>query len=128
VQSQAVQPEIVRLTLSTGDFVDVIKELNAGEYWDLLLALGERQIFAKILAYVTGWSLVGLDGQPLPYSLELPVNVRRDTIRAQNKRFVRELIATLDRHEQAEEAAHAAKKKTPADAPGSSATSPSVAP
>ena len=53
-QTQVVQPGIERLTLSTGDFVDVIKELNAGEYWDLLTALGDRQAFAKILAYVTG--------------------------------------------------------------------------
>jgi hypothetical protein len=126
-QTQVVQPGIERLTLSTGDTVDVIKELNAGEYWDLLMALGDRQPFAKILAYVTGWSFVGLDGQPLPYSLDLPASTRRDTVRALNKRVVRELIATLDRHEAEVDAAFAKKKPAPATPPAAPASSPTSA-
>lgn len=113
-QSHIVTPIVVRLTLSTGEFVDVIKELNAGEYWDLLAAMADRVPFAKILAYVTGWSFVSLDGQPLPYSLDLPATVRRDTVRSLNKHIVRELQVTLDRHEQTEETERTAKKKAPA--------------
>jgi hypothetical protein len=121
-ESHVVRPESARLSLSTGEFVDVTKELNAGEYWDLLQALAARAPFAKIVAYVIGWSLVGLDGQPLPYSLDLPEALRRDTVRALNKRIVRELVAQIDRHEQAVDAAYEAKKKTSAAAPASAPT------
>jgi hypothetical protein len=119
---RVVQPAIVRLPLSAGDFIDVQKELNAGDYYDLLVAMADRKPFAKILAYLIGWSLVGLDGQPLPYSLELPETARRDTVRSLNKATYRELSAVLDRHEQAEEKAFDAKKKTKAVEPVSVAT------
>jgi hypothetical protein len=119
---RVVQPAIVRLLLSGGDYIDVQKELNAGDYHDLLVAMADRTPFAKILAYLIGWSLVGLDGHPLPYSLELPERERRDTVRSLNKATYRELAAVLDRHEKAEEAALDAKKKTPVAAPGSAAT------
>jgi hypothetical protein len=115
-RSRVVTPEIVRLPLSDGEWIDVKKELNAGEYVDMLAAMAERQSFFKILAYVTGWSLVAPDGQPLPYDVELPENVRRDTVRAQDKGTFREIVAGLDRHEAAVEAA---KKKTPAIEPAS---------
>jgi len=108
---RVVVPETVRLPLSDGDFVDVKQELNAGEYVDLLTALAQRQPFSKAVAYVVGWSLVGLDDKPLPYDLELPETVRRDTLRSLDKATMRELTAVLDRHEAAEEAAREAKKK-----------------
>lgn len=110
-RSRVVQPDVVRLALTDGDFIDVKRELNAGEYFDLLTALADRQKFAKILAYVVGWSLVGLDGQPLPYDTDDPAPTRRDTIGALDKATLRELIATIDRHETAQEA-ELAKKKT----------------
>jgi hypothetical protein len=126
-ESQCVRPDLDTFTLSTGDTVTILQELNAGEYWDLLQARAARESFALILAYAVSWSLVGLDGQPLPYSLELPLATRRDTVRGLNKRIVRELIARLTKHEEAEEAAYAKKKPTPPAAPASSATSPSPA-
>jgi hypothetical protein len=119
---RVVQPGITRLSLSGGDYIDVQQELNAGDYYDLLIAMTDRKPFAKILAYLLGWSLVGLDGQPLPYSLALPEQERRDTIRNLNKSTLRELVAVIDRHEEAEEAALVAKKKTPGDVPVSTAT------
>jgi hypothetical protein len=118
-QCRVVAPGTERLSLSDGDFVDVIRELNAGEYFDLLVAQADRQPFAKVLAYVVGWSFVGLDGTPLPYSLDLPENARRDTVRALNKASIKELIAALDRHETAEDAKRAAQKKSPTTAPAS---------
>lgn len=119
---RVVQPEVVRLLLSGGDFIDVKKELTAGEYFDLLIAQTERQAFAKILAYVVGWSFCGADGQPVPYSLDLPETLRRDTVRALDKATSRELIAALDKHEQAVDAALAKKKDTPPIARVSSPT------
>ena len=107
---RVVQPKVVRLPLSGGDFVDVKQELTAGEYFDLLIAQSDRQPFAKILAYVIGWSLCGAGDLPIPYSLDDPEPVRRDTVRALDKATARELIAALDKHEQAVDAARTEKK------------------
>jgi hypothetical protein len=113
---RVVQPELVRLRLSGDDYIDVQKELNAGDYFDLLVALSARQGFATILAYLVGWSLVGLDEQPLPYALELPENVRRDTLRSLDRATYLEITEAIARHERTEEAAANAKKKTRAPA------------
>jgi hypothetical protein len=107
-----VAPEVVRLSLSDGDYLDVNKELNAGQYLELLTALVDRKPFAKAIAYLVSWSLVGLNGQPLPYDLDLPEEERRATIGALDKGTVREITAALDKHEAAEQAAVDTKKKT----------------
>jgi hypothetical protein len=107
-----VAPEVVRLSLSDGDYLDVNRELNAGQYLELLTALVDRKPFAKAIAYLVSWSLVGLNGQPLPYDLDMPEEDRRSTIGALDKGTVREITVALDRHEAAEEAALDAKKKT----------------
>jgi hypothetical protein len=111
----------VRLPLSDGDHLDVQKELNAGQYLELLTALVDRKPFAKAIAYLVSWSLVGLNGQPLPYDLDMPEADRRSTIGALDKNTVREITAALDKHEAAEQAAVDTKKKTPSFAPVSSA-------
>ena len=121
---RVLAPETDRLPLSDGDFLDVKRDLNAGEYFDLISDMADRKPFAKILHYVIGWSLTGLDGKALPYSLDLPENVRRDTVRSLDKYTLRELIAVLDRHEQAQEDARAARKNVPGGGIGSSAISP----
>jgi hypothetical protein len=124
---RVVAPEVVRLSISEGDYLDVQKELNAGQYWKLLNALAERKMFAKPLAYIVGWSLVGREidangyNKPLPYDLDLPEDVRRATLAALDKATIREIIAVLDKHEAAEQWAVEAKKKTPDSAPVSSA-------
>lgn len=118
---RVVAPEVVRLPLSDGDYLDVNKELNAGQYIELLTALVDRKTFAKPLAYLVSWSLVGLNGQPLPYDLDLPEETRRATLGALDKGTMREITAALDKHEATEQAALDAKKKTPSSAPGSSA-------
>lgn len=125
---RVVSPAIVRLPLSDGDFIDVNQELNAGQYYDLLSALMERKAFSKAIAYIVGWSLIGLDGQPLPYDFDLPEETRRATLAALDKQTIREIVAVLDRHEAAEQAAIDAKKKTPATAVESAAISESVKP
>jgi hypothetical protein len=109
---RVVAPEVVRLSLSDGDYLDVNKELNAGQYLELLTALVDRKPFAKAIAYLVSWSLVGLNGQPLPYDLDMPEEERRATIGALDKGTVREITAALDKHEAAEQAAVDAKKKT----------------
>lgn len=125
---RVVRPETIRLPLSDGDWIDVIRELNAGEYFDCILEMTERKRFAKILAYVIGWSFVDLDGSPLPYSVELPIEERRAIVAAQDTGTIREMIVALDRHEAAANAAIDAKKKIPPSSSTSSPPSGSVAP
>jgi hypothetical protein len=108
-----VVPGIVRLPLSGGDYLDVTKELNAGEYYDMLIAQSERKLFAKPIAYLVAWSLTGVADAPIPYDLEMPEDERRATIRALDKATIREIGAAIDKHEAAEDAALEAKKKTP---------------
>jgi hypothetical protein len=119
---RVVAPEVVRLPLSDGDYLDVQKELNAGQYVELLGALMDRRPFAKAVAYLVGWSLVGLDDKPLPYDLDAPEATRRATLAGLDKATMREITAALDHHEAAEEAALEAKKKTSGSAPASSPT------
>lgn len=119
---RVVAPKIVRLALSEGEYLEVHQELNAGQYVEMLSALMDRKPFAKAIAYIVGWSLLGLDDQPLPYDLDLPEDVRRATLGHLDKATLREITAALDKHEAAEDAALNAKKKTPASEPALSAT------
>lgn len=123
-----VQPDGVRLHLSDGDFVDVKKELNAGEYFDLLMQMDASKAFAKVLAYLIGWSFLGADATPLPYSLDMDEKARRDTIRKLDKPTIRELVALVNKHEAAEERTYEAKKKTLVTSPASETTSISATP
>ncbi len=115
-----VVPETVRLALSNGDYLDVTKELNAGEYYDMLIAMSERKPFAKPLAYLVAWSLTGVGDTPIPYDLDMPEDVRRSTLRSLKVSKMREITTALDKHEAAADAVLEAKKKIPDSAPGSS--------
>jgi hypothetical protein len=99
-----VQPGIVRLPLSDGEWIDVKQELTAGEqrhadagrYKEILS--GERPTLdyermgtTRILAYVTGWSLVGFDGTPEPFDESSLNSVDMDTFQ--------EITAAIDAHE-----------------------------
>jgi len=122
---RVVVPETVRLPLSDGDFLDVWKELNAGQYLDFIVAMTDRRPFAKVQAYVLAWSFVGVDGTPVPWDPDTDAATRLGTLRSLDKGTMREMIAALDRHEAAEEAALAEKKRTPPVAPASTGTSTS---
>jgi hypothetical protein len=104
-----VRPETVRVTLKDGEWLDLAKELTAGEYRDMHVAqmkdtpagsgfvLDYRHVgFSTILAYVKEWSFVDLDGKPLPVS--------EDWLRKFN-------TATFDEIREAAEAHHAASEK-----------------
>ncbi len=126
-----VQPEVVRLPLSDGDFLDVKKQLTAGE---------ERQVFSrqiraqglgdkaqldldqvgksKIVMYVLGWSFVDATGHPVPFS-----ESALDNLDAESFSEIRDAV---DAHEAAVEAERAARKNGPTSETTSSAISPSV--
>jgi len=77
-----VTPESVRLPLSRGEYLDVKKELNTGEHRQMIAEqfkdMGPTDAGAltvalnklgmnRVLAYVLGWSFVGLDHKPLKF-------------------------------------------------------------
>ena len=88
-----VQPDVVRLPLSNGHFIDVKRELNAGEHrrvWANMVRDGvrpgeptvldpERVGLAQIMEYLVGWSFCDSHGAPVPISeaavknLQLPI-------------------------------------------------------
>jgi hypothetical protein len=80
-QCALASADVVRLPLPDGHFITVKKELNAGEAVDLEYVTGNRT-FPAVLAYLVGWSLVGFDETPIPYSPMQSVDERLSTLRA----------------------------------------------
>jgi hypothetical protein len=136
-RERGVTPDRVRLPLSDGDYVDVKRELNAGEYRKLLysqfkdnpagdaLTVDPAKVgIAKLLAYLLGWSLVSVvDHQPIPYDPQDPEELRRAVLDDLDTATYKELIAVVTAHEAQQDAATEAQKKTRITAPLSSVTS-----
>ena len=114
-RSRFVAPEVVRLTISEGDWIDVKRELNAGEtrriYTDLIrdfrageqATLDPKQVgLTKILNYVVGWSFVDADNRPVPFSQAALENLDTDSYK--------EIADAIDAHDTASEKARAERK------------------
>lgn len=117
-----VEPNIKRLPLSDGDYIDVKRELNAREsrrvYARMIkggqIESGEKAMldpeqvgFTKIVEYLTGWSFVDASGQPVPVSEDAVGNLDVDTLR--------ELITAIDAHEEAVAAEKNKRGETPSE-------------
>jgi len=107
-----VTPDAVRLPLSDGDFLTVKKELNAGEYHALVTEGVSGKPFAVVIAYLIGWSLVGLGEQPIAYGLHQSTDERRDVLGSLDVPTIVEIVAALDAHQAANERAIQEKKTT----------------
>jgi len=131
------RPEIVRLPLSDGQFIDIKKRLNHGERedlfarWSPLVTPGEPMKMqrkevrtAKVLAYLVGWSAT-TDGQPIPYALEMPEAVRLDTLHNLDPDTFSMIHDAIEAHEETIAQARAAQKKIPSGSPPADSTSPS---
>jgi hypothetical protein len=120
---RVVAPEEVRLSLSDGDYVDVKKVLNAGEYRKLVydqfkdsdgeaIRIDHAKVgIAKLLAYILGWSFTGFNDTPLPYAPDQPEEIRRATLDNLDQDTYRELIAAINAHEAEQDRILEAKKK-----------------
>jgi len=110
-----VQPEVDRLQLSDGDYVDIKRELSAGEQNDLMgdlieeYAAGEKVklkpkevIRARLRAYIVGWSFTDPDGRPVPVSPSSIYNLDQPT--------QTEIVAAIDAHEAARKTQEDARK------------------
>jgi hypothetical protein len=100
-----------------GDWIDVKKELTAGEQRHIFtglvkqMHLGEKTELdpdqlgkTKLLEYIVGWSFVSFDGQPEPVSESAIDCLDIDTYN--------ELLAAVEAHETAEAARREDRKKT----------------
>lgn len=87
-----VKPQVTRLPLSGGDWIDVKRRLNTGEQHDLfarmlppLVTPGEKMqlqskevLLAKVSAYLLDWSLTD-QGRPVPVTDGAIKNLDPDT-------------------------------------------------
>lgn len=135
--SDFVKPEVARLSLAGGQFVDVKKRLNHGESEDMFALMspfvgadGRVQVnlrevrMAKVLSYVVGWSLSS-DGTPVAMSLEMPHDARKDTINSLDPDRFNEIHQAIEQHENAVYQERAAEKKGRDGAKPSPVISPS---
>jgi hypothetical protein len=133
---RVVQPDVVRVQISDGDYLDVKKTLNAGEYRDLIAGMagvshfGEKATvdmkkvgITKVLQYLVGWSLVGVDNKPLPYDIDLPEEARVSALRSLDRETFSEIVEAIDAHESKTETE---RKNVPAGAKESPAISTSA--
>lgn len=118
-----VQPSIVRLPLTEGDWIEIKHELTAGEEREVFarmtksLEAGQRpqldasQVqIATVLAYLVGWSFVDAAGRP--------VDVTEAAVKQLDTDSFKEVHAAIAAHEAA-----VAVKKTVSRA-GANASSP----
>jgi hypothetical protein len=115
-----VPPDVQRLPLSDGDFLDVKCALTAGEQREIFIQqikggvitsgqetqLDPRKIgITRIVAYIVGWSLVDGDGRPIAFS--------EDALLAQDPDTLREITAAVDAHVEQQERRRAERRDNP---------------
>jgi polyhydroxyalkanoate synthesis regulator phasin len=109
----------VKTELNAGEarkvFTDVIREAKAGQAWDLD---PEKVGPTQVLAYVTRWSLLDAQGQP--------VEVTETTLNALDQDTYQEILAAVERHDAACEAKRIARKNGQAGETASPRISPSL--
>lgn len=126
-----VQPDVVRLPLSDGDWIDVKKELNAGEQRRVFSRLVKAMHFnekaevdpeqvglSKVVEFLVGWSFTDSGGKPVPVSEAAIGNLDGATYA--------EIVKAVDAHEEASDKARDERKNEKGDETRSSAISSSV--
>ena len=113
-RNRVVSPETIRLPLSDGDFLTVKKELNAGEYIDLLTAASAGSLLreaARLPRRAGRWS--AHNDAPIAFHLGLSLDERRDVLRSLDTATITEIVAAIKAHEEANDLALAEKKRIP---------------
>lgn len=128
-----VKPDVVRVPLAHGDFIDLKRELNTGEYREMLAdqykessdpertaVVNLRRVgLSRVMAYLMGWSFVDLDGKPLLVS--------EGAVKACEVATFREILQAVDAHHEASEKEQDARKNALDGGTVSSPTLPSAA-
>jgi hypothetical protein len=127
-RSRFVSPEVVRLTLSDHDWIDIKKRLNTGEQRAVFAKMarditpGEKialdPLFvgaAKIAAYLLAWSFVDDDGRPVALEPSAIDNLDPDTYR--------EIREAIEAHEEKVDKEIEARKNDQSSTSGGSPSS-----
>jgi len=127
-----VQPEITTLKISDDDWIEVKKELNAGEERRVFSRLVKTMHFSekpeidpeqvglsKVVEYLVGWSLTDAAGKRVPVSEAALKNLDGDTYG--------EIVKVIDAHDEAVIVARDARKNATGGTTKSSGTLSSVA-
>jgi hypothetical protein len=130
---RVVAPEMARLEISDGDWIDVKKRLNYGEKQKMLAAFvkemrGDGRVtpdmemvnVAQILAYLVDWSLVDTNGKQIAIDTDAK---KHAGVKAQDPATIEEISKAIEQHIEAMEVALADTKKSPAIESASLATS-----
>jgi hypothetical protein len=104
-----VNPDVVRLPLTEGQWIEVKKRLNAGESRKMFARvvkdmeagskpkLDPEQVgLTKLIAYLVNWSFADDSGKPVKYSIEALDSLDPDVYA--------EMVKAVDAHEDAQEA------------------------
>jgi hypothetical protein len=122
---------VIRLVLSEGEWIDVKRELNAGEARHMHAAaaketpIGARRVLdlervglVIVLEYLVDWSLLGTDGKT-------PEPVSESAIKGLDQETYDELEALVGAHDAANASERRARKNGQDGEKGSAAISPS---
>lgn len=131
MRSRFVKPFTDRLPLSDGDWLEVKRELTAGEQRRVFsnvvktMVSGEKTELnpehvgkTKILEYVVAWSFVDDKGDPVPFSSSALDGLDLESFM--------EIMEAVDAHDEKAEKARDERKKARDGRTGSIPTSPSV--
>jgi hypothetical protein len=124
-----VQPETVRLSLSEGDWLEVKRELNAGEARQVQIRLmsgpivtGEKITYdpAKVgltqaLEYIVAWSFLDTTGKV--------AEISEASLKLLDQDSLREVIAAVNAHDAEQDARREADRKNRSGARGLQAVS-----
>lgn len=131
-----VKPDSIKLSLSRDQFINVRRELNAGEYRVMISGQykessngdggNQRMVvdldrlgLTRILAYGIEWSFVDFDGSPLDFN--------EFTVRSIDMAWFKEVLDAVDAHHAQSEKAVEERKNGTAGTPISEAISASAA-
>jgi hypothetical protein len=116
-----VRPETVKVTLADGEWLELAKELTAGENRDMLAAQFKdapnaagvaidwtRVGMNRVLAYVKDWSFVDFKGEPLP--------VTEEWLKKFDQQTFADVLEKVNAHNEASEKAIEARKNDQAGA------------
>lgn len=133
---RGVKADTVKLDLSDGDWIEVKRTLTVGEERDLVsLAVrgyrpdGTADLDTRLLSflsaatYLKAWSLIGMDGMPIPWMPGASVTARVDVLRTLDTATMTEIDAAISAHREAV----ATAKNAHSGGTGTDQTSPSAA-
>ncbi len=135
---RGVKPETVQLDLTEGDWIRVRKSLTVGEERAITSAAirgysdGGQRVemdplrlrFATAATYVTAWSLLNLDGQPIEWWANKSLDQKIDVLKTLDTATMREIDDAIAAHRVTVQGE--SEKNAPTTGTGSEASSPSA--